>query len=51
MDDFARLAAKHVRQNMPGFHSSDGTTGIITGRHLERIQNLIADAKERGCDV
>src|SRR4029078_9224945 len=41
----------HVREKMPGFASSESNTGIITGRHLERIQGLIEDAKERGCDV
>jgi coniferyl-aldehyde dehydrogenase len=51
MDDFARLAAEHVRENMPGFSSSESNTGIITARHLERIQNLIEDARSRGCDV
>jgi coniferyl-aldehyde dehydrogenase len=51
MDDFARLAAEHVRDNMPDFCSSESNTGIITGRHLERIQSLIEDAQARGCDV
>jgi coniferyl-aldehyde dehydrogenase len=51
MDDFARLAVEHVRENMPDFYSSESNTGIITNRHLERIQNLIEDAKKRGCDV
>jgi coniferyl-aldehyde dehydrogenase len=51
MDDFARLAVDHVRENMPGFSSSESNTGIISARHLERIQNLIEDARSRGCDV
>jgi coniferyl-aldehyde dehydrogenase len=51
MDDFARLAAEHVRENMPDFYSSESNTGIITNRHLERIQGLIEDAQARGCDV
>ncbi len=51
MDDFARLAVDHVRENMPGFASSESNTGIITARHLERIENLIEDARSRGCDV
>ena len=51
MDDFARLAVEHVRENMPGFSSSESNTGIISTRHLERIQNLIEDARSRGCDV
>ncbi|MEA2440506.1 MAG: aldehyde dehydrogenase [Thermoleophilaceae bacterium] len=51
LEDFARLAADHVRENMPDFARSESNTGIITGRHLERIQGLIEDAQERGCDV
>src|SRR2546423_635063 len=51
MDDFARFAVEHVRKNMPDFHSSESNTGIITARHLERIQHLIEDARSRGCDV
>jgi coniferyl-aldehyde dehydrogenase len=51
MDDFARLAVEHVRENMPDFCSSESNTGMITTRHLERIQRLIEDARARGCDV
>jgi coniferyl-aldehyde dehydrogenase len=51
MDDFARLAVEHVRENMPDFYRSESNTGIITNRHLERIQSLIEDAQQRGCDV
>ncbi len=51
MDDFARIAAEHVRENMPGLLASDDNTGIITPRHLERIEHLLEDARSRGCDV
>ena len=51
MEEFAELAVKHVRENMPGFHHSDSNTSIITERHLERIEGMLADARERGCDV
>src|SRR3954452_8886881 len=51
MEDFARLAAEHVRENMPGFSSSESNTGIITNRHLERIQHLVEDARSAGADV
>src|SRR4051794_31384158 len=51
LEDFARLAADHVRESMPGFCASDSCTGIITTRHLDRIQSLIAQAREQGCDV
>ncbi len=51
IDDFARLALEHVRENMPDFHSSESNTGIITDGHLDRIRRLIEDAERRGCDV
>ncbi|GAC1325080.1 MAG: coniferyl aldehyde dehydrogenase [Thermoleophilaceae bacterium] len=51
MEDFARLAVEHVRENMPDFRASQSNTGMITSRHLERIQSLIEDARLRGCDV
>ena len=51
VEDFARLALEHVGENMPGFTSSESNTGIISARHLERIENLLEDARERGCDV
>jgi coniferyl-aldehyde dehydrogenase len=51
LDDFAALAAEHMRENMPDFCLSESNTGIITARHLERIQRLVEDARARGCDV
>jgi coniferyl-aldehyde dehydrogenase len=51
LDDFARLAAAYVRESMPGYCRSDSCTGIISSRHLERIQALLEDARARGCDV
>lgn len=51
MEDFARLAAEHVTEAMPGFCTSDSCTGIITTRHLERIERLRDEARARGCDV
>ena len=51
LEDFARLAAEHVRDAMPGFCESDSCTGIISTRHLERIERLLDDARARGCDV
>jgi coniferyl-aldehyde dehydrogenase len=51
IEDFARLAVEHVRENMPDFHDSESNTSIITSRHLERIESLLKDARDRGCDV
>jgi coniferyl-aldehyde dehydrogenase len=51
MEDFARLASEHVQANMPDFAASDSNTGIITERHLQRIEGLLDDARAQGCDV
>src|SRR2546423_4571445 len=51
VEDFARLATERVRDAMPDYCTSDSCTGIITTRHLERIEALLEDARARGCDV
>ncbi|HEY5261575.1 MAG TPA: aldehyde dehydrogenase family protein [Solirubrobacteraceae bacterium] len=51
LEDFARLAGEYVSEAMPGYCSSQSCTGIITARHLERIQSLLEDARARGADV
>src|SRR5205085_6914702 len=51
LEDFAQLAADHVRDAMPGFCTSESCTGIITTRHRERIERLLDEARERGADV
>jgi coniferyl-aldehyde dehydrogenase len=51
VEDFAQLAADYVRESMPGYCASESCTGIISARHLERVQGLLEDARARGCDV
>ena len=51
LEDFATLASAYVRESMPGYCTSGGCTGIISSRHLERIERLLEDARARGCDV
>jgi coniferyl-aldehyde dehydrogenase len=51
IEEFARLAGEYVREEMPGYSESEACTGIISGRHLERLQRLLEDARARGCDV
>ncbi len=50
LEDFATLAAEYARGSMPGYSTSASCTGIISQRHLERIQRLLEDARAR-CDV
>ncbi len=51
LDAFAAIAAEQAQQLMPGYCTSDSCTGIITARHLERIERLLADVAARGCDI
>jgi coniferyl-aldehyde dehydrogenase len=51
LEQFAALAGAYAREAMPGYCASDSCTGIISSRHLERIERLLEEARERGCDV
>jgi coniferyl-aldehyde dehydrogenase len=51
LEHFARLAQDYAGESMPGYCHSGDCTGIISARHLERIERLLGDALERGCDV
>ena len=51
LEKFADLAATYVRESMPGYCSSDSCTGIISSRHLERIEKLLDEARAGGADV
>jgi coniferyl-aldehyde dehydrogenase len=51
LEDFAALASEYARESMPGYCGSESCTGIISSRHLARIQGLLEDARARGCDV
>jgi coniferyl-aldehyde dehydrogenase len=51
MNEFAELAAQHSREQMPGYSTSDSCTGIISVRHMERIEKLLAEASDAGADV
>lgn len=51
LEQFAELAADHARESMPGYAGSDSCTGIISARHLARIEKLLAEARASGADV
>ncbi len=51
LEDFARLAVECVAETMPGYCTSESCTGIVTARHLERLQGLLQDARAQGADV
>ena len=49
--EFADLAAAYARESMPGYCSSESCTGIISARHLERIEKLLGEARASGAEV
>jgi coniferyl-aldehyde dehydrogenase len=51
LEDFATLATSYARESMPGYCTSSSCTGIISSRHLERIQRLLEEARAQGADV
>ncbi|MDQ2894206.1 MAG: aldehyde dehydrogenase family protein [Actinomycetota bacterium] len=51
LEKFAQLAIDYARETMSGYSSSPSCTGMISRRHMERIEGLLGDASERGCDV
>ncbi|MEO9120670.1 MAG: aldehyde dehydrogenase family protein, partial [Solirubrobacteraceae bacterium] len=51
LETFAQLAIDYARETMSDYSSSPSCTGIISSRHMERIEGLLDDASEHGCDV
>jgi coniferyl-aldehyde dehydrogenase len=51
LEQFADLAQAYAREAMPDYCTGGSCTGIISTRHLDRIERLLAQARERGCDV
>ncbi len=51
LEQFAKLAAAYTSEVTPGYCTSPACTGIISSRHLARIEGLLGDARARGCDV
>lgn len=51
MDLFAELATKHFRATTPAYSRSDDCAGIISPRHLDRLEAMIAEARAAGARV
>ncbi|MBC7678703.1 MAG: aldehyde dehydrogenase family protein, partial [Pseudorhodobacter sp.] len=51
LDAFVDLAQAYLTEEVPGYASSGDCTGIITGRHLGRIVDLIQQARSAGARV
>lgn len=51
LEQFAALAQERAREAMAGYCESEACTGIVSARHLERLQRMLEEARARGCDV
>ncbi len=51
MEEFAELAEAYAHESMPGYCTSESCTGIISERHLQRLDALLAEARDRGCEI
>ena len=47
LDRFSELAAAYMRASTPGYSGTDDCTGIISARHLDRLEGMLAEAAER----
>ncbi len=48
VDDFVTHAKTYMSNELAGYTSSGDCTGIITQRHLERIEAMVEEARARG---
>ena len=48
LDDFVRHARAYAASELAGYTASGDCTGIITDRHLERIEEMVAEARASG---
>jgi len=48
---FVELATSFMRQAAPDYSRSDSCAGIISTRHLDRLQALLAEAREHGSRI
>lgn len=51
LDRFVALCREHVVERLTGHASSEDCCGIISPRHLERIEALLEDARAHGAKV
>src|SRR5690554_719444 len=51
LEDFVRLANKHVKTLFPSILDNPDYTSVINERHYQRIRSAIDDAKQKGIDV
>jgi coniferyl-aldehyde dehydrogenase len=48
---FVELAQAFMKDSVPHYSRGSECTGIISHRHLDRLQDLLNEAKARGCQI
>jgi coniferyl-aldehyde dehydrogenase len=51
MQTFVELAQAFMKSSLPHYSRGSECTGIISHRHLDRLQDLLNEAKARGCQI
>jgi coniferyl-aldehyde dehydrogenase len=51
MQRFVQLAQAFMNNAVPNYSRGFECTGIISQRHLERLQDLLGEARNRGCQI
>jgi coniferyl-aldehyde dehydrogenase len=51
MQTFVELALAFMKSSVPDYSHGPECTGIISHRHLDRLQDLLNEAKARGCQI
>jgi coniferyl-aldehyde dehydrogenase len=48
---FVELALAFMKSSLPHYSRGTECTGIISHRHLDRLHNLLSEAKAKGCQI
>jgi coniferyl-aldehyde dehydrogenase len=51
MQTFVELALAFMKSSVPDYSRGSECTGIISHQHLDRLQDLLNEAKARGCQI
>ncbi|NMO02910.1 aldehyde dehydrogenase family protein [Gordonia sp. TBRC 11910] len=51
LSTFVELVLTHLRERVPGYATSADCTGIITERHLQRLLDLVDEARASGAEI
>ncbi len=51
VNDFVKLAVEFFQRAAPGYSQSADCTGIISLRHLDRLKEMLEEARNRRCSI